>query len=102
MKINTLEKTKYELKSTNVFNKELRNVYKQGKNIQKLTDIVKKLANGEQLDEKYKNHKLIDDKRYKGCFECHIEPDWLLIYKYEDDALVLLLCNTGSHSYLFN
>lgn len=101
MKINILDGTKYEVKSTNDFNKQLRKVYKQGKNIQKLKDVVIKLANGEKLAEKFKNHKLNDDKRYKECSECHIEPDWLLIYKYIDNELILLLCNTGSHSDLF-
>ena len=102
MKINLLLKTKYALKSTSKFDKGLRKAYKQGKDIEKLSSIVKQLANGEILEEKYKNHKLIDDKDYKNCFECHIEPDWLLIYKYIDDELILILQNTGSHSKLFD
>ena len=53
---------------------------KQGKNLNKLLEVIEKLANGEQLNEKYKNHNLLNDKRYKNCKECHIEPDWLLIY----------------------
>ena len=65
-------------------------------------EIITKLANLEQLEPKYKNHKLIDDKTYKDCMECHIKPDWLLIYKYEDNELVLLLFATGSHSELFS
>lgn len=101
MKINTLKKTKYAVKSTSAFNKSFKKVYKQGKNIQKLTDIVNKLANGEELEEKHKNHRLIDDKNYKKYEECHIEPDWLLIYQYNNDELILLLIKTGSHSELF-
>ncbi len=44
---------------------------------------------------------LHDSKKYKNCWECHVEPDWLLIYKYQDDGLILLLFATGSHSDLF-
>ncbi len=56
------------------------------------------LANKEPLEPKYKDHQLINDKTYKDCRECHITPDWLLIYKYEDENLVLVLFATGSHS----
>ena len=71
---------------------------KQNKDINKLIEV---LANGEELDSKYRNHKLINDKIFKDCFECHIEPDWLLIYKYKNNELILLLFATGSHSELF-
>ena len=54
-----------------------------------------------KLESKYKNHKLISNKKYKDCFECYIEPDWLLVYKIKDDKLILLLFATGSHSELF-
>lgn len=102
MKIKIPEKTKYGIKFTSSFNKDLKKIFKQGKDIKKLVEVVNKLANGEKLDEKYKNHVLIDNKYYKGCRECHIEPDWLLIYKYMgDDEMILLLINTGSHSNLF-
>lgn len=56
------------------------------------------LAQKQKLDVKYQDHVLHNDKRFKDCRDCHIEPDWILIYKYLDDALVLLLVNTGSHS----
>lgn len=102
MKIDILAGTKYLVKSTSKFNRDLKRVYKQGKNISKLELVVKKLANGEQLDIKYKNHNLIDNKYYKNCSECHIEPEWLLIYQYIDNELILLLINTGSHSELFD
>ena len=65
-------------------------------------DVIDILAIKEELDPKYHNHKLIDDKKYKDCYECHIRPDWLLIYQYNDKELLLLLNNTGSHSDLFN
>lgn len=61
----------------------------------------KKIANGEKLDLKYRNHSLMDDKLYKGCYECHINPDWLLVYRIVQDKLILLLVATGSHSELF-
>lgn len=54
------------------------------------------------MDSKYRDHQLINDRRYKGCRECHIEPDWLLVYKYNNDELILFLVETGSHSELFN
>ena len=60
------------------------------------------MANKEQLDAKYKDHQLINDKTYKDCRECHLDPDWLLIYKYKEDKLKLVLFVTGSHSELFN
>ena len=64
-------------------------------------EVVVILANRGELDKKYRNHKLINDKYFKDCYECHIEPDWLLIYKYENKELILLLIATGSHSDLF-
>ena len=67
MKINVLTGTKYLVKSTSKFNRDLKRVYKQGKDISKLEAVVKKLANGEQLDAKYKNHNLTNDKYYKNC-----------------------------------
>lgn len=67
MKIDILAGTKYLVKSTSKFNRDLKRAYKQGKNISKLELVVKKLANGEQLDIKYKNHNLIDNKYYKNC-----------------------------------
>lgn len=55
----------------------------------------------EQLEIKNRDPTLYDDKKYKGCRDCHIEPDWLLIYKYLENELVLLLVNTGSHGNVF-
>ena len=53
------------------------------------------------LEPKYKDPKLYDNKKFKDCRECHIEPDWLLIYKTDNNQLILLLVETGSHSELF-
>ena len=89
----------YKIKFTRQFKKELKLAKKQGKNINKLFKIVDILAEKKVLDIKYKDHALIIN--YKGFRECHIEPDWLLIYKYYDDILVLSLSRLGSHSELF-
>lgn len=97
----TREKTKYTIKYTTNFKKDYRKLLKQGRDINKLKFVVGELANGNKLDLKYKNHLLINSKYYKNCGECHIEPDWLLIYKYGNDELILLLVATGSHSELF-
>lgn len=92
---------KYNVDFTANFKKQYRKAKKQGKDLNKLHDIINKLANGKELETKYKNHNLINDKKYKDCYECHIEPDWLLVYKIIDDELILLLVTTGSHSKLF-
>ena len=89
----------YEIRFTTRFKKDLKLIGKQGKKLDKLREVVEKLANKVPLDAKYKDHELIGN--YKGCRECHIEPDWLLIYQYFDDVLVLTLTRTGSHSDLF-
>ena len=91
--------TKYEIRFPNRFNKDIKLAKKQGKDLDKLFDIIEKLAQGETLEAKYRDHSLIGD--YKGTRECHIEPDWLLIYAIKDDILVLSLTRTGSHSDLF-
>lgn len=96
------ENSIYDIEITSKFKSGYKKIRKQGKNINKLIEVLEALANGDKLDEKYKNHKLIDDKNYKDCFECHITPDWLLIYKFKDNELVLLLFATGSHSELFD
>ena len=79
--------------------KDLKLTKKQGKDTDKLFEIIEKLANGEMLEEKYRDHDLTGE--YKGCRECHVEPDWLLIYEVMEDVIVLLLYRVGSHSKLF-
>ena len=90
---------KYEVKFTTQFKKDLKLLKKQNKDIEKLFAVVELLANGEKLDFKYKDHDLSGN--YKGTRECHIEPDWLLVYEYQNDVLVLMLYRLGSHSELF-
>lgn len=90
---------KYKIKFTKRFKKDLKLVKKQGKDINKLFEIIEKIAEGEVLDPRYKDHSL--DGNYKGIRECHIEPDFLLIYEKFEDILVLSLVRTGQHSILF-
>ena len=92
----------YKIKFSKEFKKSLKKLKKQGKDIDKLLDVVYKLSKGEILEKKYKDHALYNDKRFKGCRDCHIEPDWILIYKYLESEIVLLLVNTGSHSNVLN
>ena len=94
--------TKYKIDFTSNIKKHLQKIIKENNDINELLEVITKLANLESLDSKYHNHNLINDKTYKECSECHIKPDWLLIYKYVDDKLVLVLFATGSHSELFN
>ncbi len=98
---NSINDTKYGIITTNKFNKQLKKIIKQGKKLEKLSYVVKILANGEALDSKYRDHALQNTKYYRNCRECHIEPDWLLIYKIKDDEIILYLVATGSHSDLF-
>lgn len=90
---------KYEIKYTTKFKKDVKLIVKRGKDLNKLGYIVEKLANKEVLEEKFRDHELTG--LYKGFRECHIEPDWLLIYRYIEGVLVLSLSRTGSHSDLF-
>lgn len=90
---------KYEVKFTNQFKRELKIAKKQGKDLEKLFTVIEKLANGELLEARYFDHSL--QGNYKGCRECHIEPDWLLIYEFIDDVLVLMVYRVGNHSELF-
>lgn len=92
---------KYEIEGLKSFQKNFKKVVRQGKDINKFKNILSKLANKEKLGQKYKDHKLTDNKYFKDCRECHIEPDWLLVYKYLDDKLILVLVDTGSHSEVF-
>ena len=96
-----MTKYKYNVEFSSSFKKNLKKITKQGKDIDKMLDIIDKLAEKEQLEPKHKDHNLINDKYFEDCRECHIEPDWLLIYKYIDDKLILLLMKTGSHCELF-
>lgn len=79
--------TKYEIKYTSTFKKNLKKLTKQNKDLDEMFSIIRKIANKEKLDHRFK---------------CHIELDWLLIYQYNENELILLLVNNETHSELFN
>ena len=84
---------------TTKFKKDYKLAIKRHLNIDLLDEIIRTLARGEELPEKNKDHELTGD--WVGHRECHILPDWLLIYRIDDDVLVLTLARTGTHSDLF-
>ena len=87
------------LKTTTKFKKDYKRIKKQGRDISLLASVIDDLLNGNVLDEKYQDHPLVGD--YTGFRECHIQPDWLLIYAIDNDQLILTASRTGSHSDLF-
>jgi mRNA interferase YafQ len=89
----------YTVRPTTKFQKDVKLAAKRGYKIELLTTVIKQLAAGEVLSEGYKDHQL--KGKYKGCRECHITPDWLLIYEVSDGDLILYLTRTGTHSDLF-
>lgn len=88
-----------EIVMSNRFKRDLKLASRRGYNFELLNEIVSKLANRELLPEKNRDHALSGD--YAGCRECHIAPDWLLVYQVEDKELILYLMRTGTHSDLF-
>lgn len=90
---------RYELKYTSRFVKEMKRAAKRGLDLEKLRTVLKMLSEGEKLPYKYRNHKLTGC--YEGSWECHIEPDWLLIYRITEELQIISLQRTGSHSDLF-
>ena len=90
---------KYEILATGRFKKDLKAIMKRGYNIQLLQNVVSWLAGGNPLREKNKDHALSGN--WTGHRECHITSDWLLVYKIDNDILVLTLTRTGTHSDLF-
>ena len=90
---------KYKVRFSTRFKRDMKIVKKGGYDQRLLTEVIEMLANGMKLDEKYKDHLLTGD--FGGFRECHITPDWLLVYQYRDQELLLLLSRTGTHSDLF-
>ncbi len=88
-----------EIVLSNRFKKDLKLAAKRNLNFELLDEVVDKLAAGETLPDKNRDHALSGD--YAGFRECHIQPDWLLVYRIEDEELLLLLFRTGTHSDLF-
>ena len=89
----------YAVKPTVRFQKDLKRIQKRGYDISLLTEVIKILASGQPLPEKNRDHPLSGN--LDGCRECHITPDWLLIYEISDEELILYLTRTGTHSDLF-
>lgn len=83
--------------TTGRFDRDLRRARRRGKDLERLWAVVKRLLDGERLDPRHRAHRLSGE--WSRSWECHIEPDWLLIWHVEDDALVLT--RTGTHSDLF-
>ena len=94
-----MRETKLTVKPTTQFRKDYKLAMKRGLRISLLEDIVSLLALGEPLPDKNKDHALTGD--WVGHRECHIQPDWLLVYRVEENVLVLTLVRTGTHADLF-
>lgn len=90
----------YELILTGKFKKSLKQAKKRGLDLKLLDKVITMLQNDIPLEEKYRDHEL--KGKYQGFRECHIQPDWLLIYLKENDVLTLTLVDTGTHADLFN
>lgn len=91
--------TKYTVKPTTQFKKNYKKAMKRGRKIELLEKVIEMLAMGEALPERNRDHELSGN--WNGHRECHIQPDWLLVYRIENDVLVLTLTRTGTHSDLF-
>ena len=89
----------YNIEFTNKMKRDVKRVEKRGKNMTKLSDVLKIIVGGNQLPIRYKDHQLTGNmKNYR---ECHIESDWLLIYKIDSNKLIFYATGTGTHSELF-
>lgn len=91
---------KYRLQVTGEFKQDLKRCKKRGLPLDELWTVIGRLLNGETLEAKYRVHILHGNRR--GQRECHIHPDWLLIWEQRDQELILIMLNTGSHSDLFS
>ena len=92
--------TKYQIIYEKSFRKQYKLFKKRGYDMTLLDEVILKLANGETLAPKYRDHPLLGDRR--GYRDCHIKDDWGLIYKIDKGVLTLILSETGTHSDLFN
>jgi mRNA interferase YafQ len=89
--------TMKQIRSSTTFEKDVEKLIKRNKDMEKLKSVIRALARGEKLDPIYHDHKLTGN--YLGYRDCHIESDWLLIYKFDEETLFLI--RTGTHSDLF-
>ena len=88
-----------EISLTSAFKRDYKLMKKKGMDISLLTEVITMLASGEPLPARYRDHERIG--RWVGFRECHIQPNWLLVYRIENNLLVLTLSRTGTHSDLF-
>ncbi|MBR6181014.1 MAG: type II toxin-antitoxin system YafQ family toxin [Prevotella sp.] len=89
----------YEIRMTHTFRKDTERCKKRGFNMELLKAAIQKLESDGQLPDKYRPHKLTGN--YTNCWECHLKPDWLLVWEQNDKELILLFTGTGTHSDLF-
>lgn len=89
----------YQIRATTRFTRDLKTLEKRGYRIERLTETLRILASGDPLPHAYRDHPLLGD--YRNTRECHIAPDWLLIYQIEESTSILYLVRTGTHSDLF-
>jgi len=97
--IENLEDTIFQIQITNKFKKSVDLSYRRNLELELLKEVIHTLAKGEKLDAKHKTHTLTGHKTV--VWECHIKPDWLLLWHQINDELTLILLDTGSHSDLF-
>ena len=90
-----------KIEFTSQFKKDFKLAVRRGCDPKRLETVITLLANEQPLPEKYRDHALTNSRNYKGVRECHVEPDWLLVYKVLKKTLILRLIRTGSHSDLF-
>lgn len=90
----------YAIKPTKRFARDLKRARRQGRDLDLLKEVVRDIADGRPLERSFRDHRLRG--RLADCRECHVQPDWLLIYRRDDGALVLYLMRTGSHADLFD
>jgi len=90
---------KYRIEMSTRFKKDYKLIKKRGYDVKLLEEVISRLARGELLPERYLDHPLKGN--FKDCRECHITPDWLLIYEVSENMLILYLTRTGTHSDLF-
>lgn len=90
-----------KIKTTKQFDKDYKLARKRGYKLKRLTKVLEILAAGDELPAKYRDHMFKNTPEYRGVRECHIQPDWLLVYRVEEDIEILRLIRTGTHSDLF-
>lgn len=90
-----------KLEFTGQFKKDYKLAIKRGCDPEKLEKVITLLSNEQPLPESYRDHALTNSRNYKSVRECHIQPDWLLVYRIEKERLILKLIRTGTHSDLF-